>query len=85
MKLIERSDGIRRPQRFEDLLLACEADARGRTGFEENAYPQRQLLKSALGAALAVDTSALTEQAKGSELGELIREQRLAAITAALK
>jgi tRNA nucleotidyltransferase (CCA-adding enzyme) len=57
LRLLERCDAIRKPQRFEEALLACECDARGRLGFEEAAYPQRQRLGNALKAALAVETA----------------------------
>lgn len=84
LKLLEAVDGIRRPERFEALLTACEADARGRAGLEENDYPQRTRLQSALTAALNVDTKPLAAAAQGRELGEAIRKQRLAAIGNAL-
>jgi len=84
LKLIEAVDGIRRPERFEAMLTACEADARGRAGLEEDNYPQRARLQRALSAALNVDTKSLTATAQGPELGEMIREKRLTAIGAAL-
>ncbi len=84
LKLIEGSDGIRRPERFGSLLLACEADARGRTGLENTDYPQRRRLEHALAAASGIDVSKLAAQAEGAALGELIREHRLAAIAEAL-
>ena len=80
LKLIEGSDGIRRPERFRSLLLACEADARGRKGLENRDYPQRRRLERALAAASDIDTSQLALKAEGAKLGELIREHRLAAI-----
>ncbi|MDQ8037799.1 MAG: multifunctional CCA addition/repair protein [Pedobacter sp.] len=46
-KLMEM-DVLRRPERFEQILLACEADARGRLGLENRAYPQRQFWQAAL-------------------------------------
>ena len=48
--LIERCDGLRRPERFAELLLACECDARGRLGHAERPYPQRARLEGALAA-----------------------------------
>ena len=48
VRLLERCDAFRKPQRFEDVLLACECDARGRLGLEERAYPQRERLLQAL-------------------------------------
>ncbi len=84
LKLIEAADGIRRPERFEAMLTACEADARGRTGLEASDYPQRVRLQRALEAARDVDTKPLAATAQGPELGKAIRELRLAAIGAAL-
>ena len=59
LRLLERCDALRRPERFEEVLLACECDARGRLGFDETAYPQRPRLRLALQAALTVDSAAL--------------------------
>ena len=89
MRLLERCDAWRRPQRFSELLLACECDARGRTGFEERPYPQRDRLQRALDAALAVDSASLSAHAlaqgwKGPDIGDAIRNARLAAVAASL-
>src|ERR1700730_16314294 len=54
LTLLENCDAFRRPERFAELLLACEADARGRTGRENEPYPQAAYLKAALAAAAAV-------------------------------
>eukprot|EP01036_Dinobryon_divergens_P038303 gene38303-50275_t len=56
VRLLERCDAIRKPERFADILLACECDARGRLGWAESAYPQRQRLASVLAAAQSVVT-----------------------------
>ena len=48
VRLLERCDAFRKPARFAEVLLACECDARGRLGFEEAAYPQRQRLLQSL-------------------------------------
>jgi tRNA nucleotidyltransferase (CCA-adding enzyme) len=90
MRLLERCDAWRRPQRFAEMLLACECDARGRTGFEERPYPQRERLQRALDAALAVDTAAVSAEAlaqgwKGPAIGDAIRNARQAAVAAALE
>ena len=82
LKLLETVDAFRRPERFVELLTACESDARGRAGLESQAYPQREYLLRARDAAAAV---ALTDderrELKGPFLGERIREKRLAAVT----
>ncbi|MBC7957776.1 MAG: multifunctional CCA addition/repair protein [Cytophagales bacterium] len=89
MRLLERCDAWRRPQRFAELLLACECDARGRTGFEDRPYPQRPRLQAALDAALAVDSATISTQAlergwKGPAIGDAIRHARTDAVAAAL-
>lgn len=55
IKLLDKLDAWRKPERFEDVLLACEADARGRTGLENNPYPQRQYLLDCYAAAQSVE------------------------------
>lgn len=84
-KIIAAVDGIRRPSRFEDFLVACEADARGRKGLEERAYPQAEILRCALHAARAVRTDDVENAPKGQELGELIRLRQIEAIATAIK
>ena len=54
VRLLERCDAFRKPARFAEVLLACECDARGRLGFEDSAYPQRQRLLQSLQAAQTV-------------------------------
>lgn len=84
LKLLETVDAFRRPERFRELLLACECDARGRAGLENQPYPQRDYLSRIRDAASAVTLSEEERQSlKGPFLGERLREKRLAAITAA--
>lgn len=88
MRLLERCDAVRRPQRFTELLLACECDMRGRTGHEERSYPPRTRLQQALDAALAVDTATVAVEAaargvKGPGIGDAIRAARVEAIRSA--
>jgi len=85
MRLLERCDAIRKPERFADVLLACECDARGRLGFEESAYPQRPYLAAALAAAQSVVTRDISAQAaaqglRGPQVGDLIRRARIEAV-----
>jgi tRNA nucleotidyltransferase (CCA-adding enzyme) len=66
-------------------LLACEADAKGRTGFEQRAYPQAQFISFAAKAATEVDcSSVLNGSLKGSDIGAAIRHLRIQAVTAAI-
>jgi tRNA nucleotidyltransferase (CCA-adding enzyme) len=57
LEFLERADAFRRPERFAQALLACEADARGRAGLENVAYPQRGYMQAARDAAAAVKPS----------------------------
>ncbi|MDR0458354.1 MAG: multifunctional CCA addition/repair protein [Burkholderiaceae bacterium] len=66
VRLLERCDALRRPERFAQALLACECDARGRLGRADAAYPQRPRLLAALSAAQAVDTAAIAAAAQAS-------------------
>jgi tRNA nucleotidyltransferase (CCA-adding enzyme) len=54
LEFLERADAFRRPERFAQALLACEADSRGRTGLENVPYPQREYLQAARDAAAAI-------------------------------
>lgn len=89
MRLLERSDAFRRPERFLQMLAACECDAAGRLGFEDVAYPQRARLAAALKTAQEVDTRAVSAQAiarglKGPHIADEIRHARVRALEAAL-
>jgi tRNA nucleotidyltransferase (CCA-adding enzyme) len=86
LRLLENCDAFRRPARFAELLLACESDARGRTGREQEPYPQSAYLTDALNAAATVGLPASERQAlSGAAIGKEIRRRRLAAISAAKK
>ena len=86
LKLFEATDAFRRPERFNEMLLVCESDARGRTGLENRPYPQVAYLQRARDAAAAVQLSADDRAGlKGPEIGERIRALRLAAITSVKK
>jgi len=81
LKLLETTDAFRRPERFEELLLACEADARGRTGLETQPYPQADLFRRAHAAAAAASLSESERQGlEGAAFGERLHQKRLAAI-----
>ena len=85
LRLLERCDALRKPERFTDVLLACECDARGRLGFEEAPYPQRPRLAAALAAARAVATGPIAAEAAraglgGPQVGEAIRRARIQAL-----
>ena len=81
LKTLEGCDALRRPERFEDFLLACESDARGRKGLEMRDYPQRQYFAAARTAVAAV---ILTPEERtglsGEQIGQELRKRRVAAI-----
>lgn len=81
LELLESLDAFRRPDRFEQCLLACEADMRGRTGLEDRPYPQADHVRASLIAAarVAIDGSTL-EGLSGPEVAERYRQARIAAI-----
>ena len=65
-----------------EFLLACAADAKGRTGFEHATYPQAGLIKLAAKASASVDTSVvLNSGLQGAKIGEAIRRLRIKAVT----
>jgi len=78
---LESLDAFRRPDRFELFLVACEADARGRTGSEQNDYPQARYFTACLQAATNISIRELTEQGlDGKAMAEAIRQSRVNAI-----
>lgn len=67
--------------RLEDFILACEADARGRTGLEQRSYPQADYLRGAAVCAAAADTAEILNSDKqGAQIGVAIRRLRIAAV-----
>ena len=78
---LQALDAFRRPQRFEQFLLACEADARGRVGREDAPYPQAAWLRAARQAAAAVNAAALADDGlQGEALARELRRLRLDAV-----
>ena len=86
LKLFRAMDAFRRPQRVEQFVLACEADARGRPGYEDRLYKQGVLLRAAFAAAAEVDTKALAQQGlQGPAFADRLSKLRLHAIANATK
>ena len=82
MKLFHAIDVWRKPRRLEQMITASEADARGRTGFENNAYPQGDYLREAFKVAASVTNREVIEDGfVGAGIGEEIRLRRLRALT----
>lgn len=83
LKLLERSDGFRQPARIAQLGIVCEADKRGRTGSEDEPYPQRAELMRVHAAAAAVKAADVAAGLSGPAVGDAIREARIDAIAKA--
>ena len=86
-RLIEALDTARRPERFERFLLVCEADARGRSGFEQRPYPQAAWLRGAATAFHRIDAAGIAREARAADpekvdVANAIRTARLDALTA---
>ena len=62
VRLLERCDALRQPERFAEVLLACACDARGRLGFAERPYPQAARLQAALDRLRTLDEGAIARQ-----------------------
>ncbi|WP_322055344.1 multifunctional CCA addition/repair protein [Paraburkholderia bannensis] len=92
VRMLERSDALRKPARFAEALQACEADLRGRLNWENAPYPQAERLRVALVAARAVDAGAIartvTEASADKNVAEKIKdavhEARVKSVEAAL-
>jgi tRNA nucleotidyltransferase (CCA-adding enzyme) len=81
--ILEKTDAFRRPERFAQALLACEADSRGRLGLENIPYPQREYLQAARDAAAAIKPTPqdIAEHA-GPKIAERLHERRLQSLAA---
>jgi tRNA nucleotidyltransferase (CCA-adding enzyme) len=81
LEMLERSDAFRRPERFSQALLACEADSRGRLGLENIEYPQRAYLQAARDAAALIKPSAQDLELKdGAKIAQRLQAARVHAI-----
>jgi tRNA nucleotidyltransferase (CCA-adding enzyme) len=83
VRTLEQLDAFRKPERYEKFLLASEADARGRPGYENRSFPQGAYLRKAYQAALQVDIQNLIQQGYSNKaLADKIREQRINQVAA---
>jgi tRNA nucleotidyltransferase (CCA-adding enzyme) len=81
LEFMERADAFRRPERFAQALLACEADSRGRTGLETVPYPQREYLQTARAAAAAIKPSPEEiATLAGEKIAQRVHQRRVEAI-----
>ena len=83
LEFMERADAFRRPERFAQALIACEADSRGRTGLEADPYPQRGYLHAARDAAASIKPSPLEISVQSGEMiAEHVHRRRVESIAA---
>lgn len=81
LKIFNQLDVWRKPDEFDDFILACKSDFLGRLGFENRPYPQESYLKEAMLASTKVDAKAFVAQGlKGIEIKEAMQGARLTAI-----
>jgi tRNA nucleotidyltransferase (CCA-adding enzyme) len=83
VKVFDACDLWRKPERFAQILLACESDAHGRTGHENDAYPQSAIMLECARAAQAVDAGAIARACSDRNLiADKVREARILAVEA---
>jgi tRNA nucleotidyltransferase (CCA-adding enzyme) len=81
LTLLEKTDALRRPERFERLLMACGADFHGRPGYENRAFPQADRLRQGLALVLAVDAGAVARRtANKADIPAAVHAARLTAL-----
>ncbi|KVD28513.1 multifunctional CCA addition/repair protein [Burkholderia ubonensis] len=86
VRLFERTDALRKPARFAEMVQACEADARGRLGLDTQPYPQAERLRVALVAARGVDAGAIARGvgADTAKIKDAVHRARILAVARAL-
>ncbi|KWE58000.1 2', 3'-cyclic nucleotide 2'-phosphodiesterase [Burkholderia ubonensis] len=86
VRLFERTDALRKPARFAEMVQACEADARGRLGLQTQPYPQAERLRVALVAARGVDAGAIARGvgADAAKIKDAVHRARIQAVARAL-
>ncbi|MCP5162629.1 MAG: multifunctional CCA addition/repair protein [Hahellaceae bacterium] len=82
LKVLKACDVMRKPERFEQVILVCTADARGRTGFESAPYPQAAYVSAAAQAIRTVQVKTFVEQGlTGADIGKAIDAAQLQILT----
>lgn len=79
-RLLQRMDVLRRPERVEAFVQACECDSRGRLGLENRAYPQAQYVLDAMEVVRSIKAADLPPDISGPDIGEMLIERRIAAL-----
>ncbi|WP_210441626.1 multifunctional CCA addition/repair protein [Vibrio crassostreae] len=85
LKVLNKFDVWRKPDRLNDILLCCQADHAGRKGSQDQPYPQKARFEAAYKAALQVEVKAIIADGfKGKDIREEQEKRRAAAIENAL-
>jgi tRNA nucleotidyltransferase (CCA-adding enzyme) len=79
-RLLQRLDVLRRPERVEAFVQACECDSRGRLGLEDRAYPQAQYVREAMQVVRGIKAQDLPADIQGPDIGEMLIERRIHAL-----
>ncbi|AWL29414.1 multifunctional CCA addition/repair protein [Acinetobacter defluvii] len=79
-RLLQRLDVLRRPERVEAFLQACECDAKGRLGMQDRDYPQAEFLLKIMQRVRTIKASDLPPEVKGADIGEMLIQKRIEAI-----
>jgi len=83
LKVLKQCGALKDAKQFEEILLTCEADAKGRLGFEQRAYPQKAFWLAVLQAANQVNNQEiLATGVQGAQIAEAIEQVRLQNIQA---
>ncbi|MQW91721.1 multifunctional CCA addition/repair protein [Acinetobacter wanghuae] len=79
-RLLQRLDVLRRPERVEAFIQACECDSRGRLGLENRDYAQAQYVREAMELVRNIKAQDLPPEVKGADIGEMLIERRIHAL-----
>ena len=79
-RLLQRLDVLRRPERVEAFVEACECDARGRLGLEDRDYPQKDYILKAKDVVRNIKAQDLPAELKGPDIGEVLIQRRIEAL-----
>ena len=79
-RLLQRLDVLRRPERVEAFVQACECDSRGRLGLEDRDYPQASYILEAIQVVRSIKAQDLPADVQGPDIGEMLIERRIKAI-----
>ncbi|QOL25841.1 multifunctional CCA addition/repair protein [Thalassotalea sp. LPB0316] len=82
LKMFNSLDVWRKPENFDDFLIANKADFQGRTGFEDRDYPQADYLKACFDACQKITAKPFVEQGlKGKEIKDAMNAEKIRVLT----